>query len=154
MLIIKDTREKVGAWEFGEEICHGTVTKKLDTGDYSVEGLEDILCIERKKSVSELCINIGEERFKRELERMEKYQYRFIILEFTIDDIRKYPIGSNIPKSKWDSLRITSKYIMRYIADMEINHGVHVVFAGCRDNAIYIASNIMKRVNAKHAKYP
>lgn len=154
MLIIKDTREKVGSWDFDDQVCEGMVTRKLDTGDYAIDGLEDILCLERKRNVAELCVNVFEERFKRELERMAKYPYKYMIFEFTIDDIRRYPVGSNIPKSRWSSLKVTGNYVMRFIADMEINYGIHCVFAGCKDNAIFLASNIMKRVYVKHAKNP
>ena len=44
--IIVDTREQQ-PWDFE---FHETAKAKLDTGDYSVEGLENILCIERKKA--------------------------------------------------------------------------------------------------------
>ena len=86
-LVIKDTRERDG-WYFKESnYCQGMVDKKLDTGDYSVEGLEDVLCIERKGSVSELANNIVDKRFDRELERMRDFKYKFLILEFSINDI-------------------------------------------------------------------
>ena len=52
--IIIDTREQK-PWEFPG---HTTAVQKLDTGDYSVEGLEDILCIERKQNTSEFAKNI------------------------------------------------------------------------------------------------
>ena len=48
-LVIKDTRERDG-WYFKESnYCQGMVDKKLDTGDYSVEGLEDVLCIKKRQ---------------------------------------------------------------------------------------------------------
>ena len=58
--IIIDTREQQ-AWEFPR---HATANKKLDTGDYSLAGMEEVLCIERKKSVSEIASNITEKRFE------------------------------------------------------------------------------------------
>ena len=60
--IIVDTREQQ-PWSFDfNEIA----VAKLDTGDYSVAGLEEILCIERKKSVSEIANNIVDKRPKAE----------------------------------------------------------------------------------------
>jgi len=149
MIIVRDTREKVGYWEFED---FEMSIKKLDTGDYSIVGLEDILCIERKKSITEFCGNITQARFTRELERMEKYPYRFLILEFDVDDVMRYPIGSSIPKWKWAQLKITGKFIMSAISNIQIKHGVNVIFAGGPDNAKVCAMNIMKRVNTKHGK--
>ena len=62
--VIKDTREQDGytfeSFTGRYTSCKGMVVKKLDTGDYSLEGLEDKLCIERKGRVSELAITINE----------------------------------------------------------------------------------------------
>ena len=35
------------------------IERKLETGDYSIEGMEDRICIERKASPSEIAINVG-----------------------------------------------------------------------------------------------
>lgn len=43
--IIIDTREQI-PWEFG---YHNTAKMKLDTGDYSIQGYEDIIAIEQKR---------------------------------------------------------------------------------------------------------
>ena len=48
--IIKDTREQEG-YTFQPSSsryhkCEGMVVRKLDTGDYSLEGLEDKVCVE------------------------------------------------------------------------------------------------------------
>ena len=101
--IIIDTREQQ-AWEFPR---HSTANKKLDTGDYSLGGLEDILCIERKKSVSEIASNITEKRFEDVLERMTKYKYTYMIFEFSLTDVLMYPQGSEIPRHKWKYIRIS-----------------------------------------------
>ena len=73
--IIKDTREQEG-YTFEPSSsryhkCEGMVVRKLDTGDYSLEGLEDKVCIERKASVVEFANNIGHDavRFAKEIER-------------------------------------------------------------------------------------
>ena len=61
--IIKDTREQDGyTFESSSSryhTCNGMISRKLDTGDYSIEGLEDKLCIERKASVVEFANNVG-----------------------------------------------------------------------------------------------
>ena len=109
--IIKDTREKEGhGWWYEEDAyCSGTTKKKVEIGDYAVEGMEHLLCIERKESVSEFAGNCGEKRFLKELERMASFPHAFLILEFNWGDIERYPVGSTVPKSKWKSIRIKGK---------------------------------------------
>ena len=76
--IIVDTREQQ-PWIFDN---YAKAHKKLDTGDYSVEGLEHLLTIERKKSSSEFATNIVESRFKDVVMRLSQFKYSFLLLEF------------------------------------------------------------------------
>ena len=146
-LVIKDTRERDG-WYFKESnYCQGMVDKKLDTGDYSVEGLEDVLCIERKGSVSELANNIVDKRFDRELERMRSFEFRFLLLEFSLEDVRAFPVGSDIPKRTWDKLRVSGNFLMKKISEIQTCYGVHVIPCGDKFSAWHMASSIMKRVH-------
>ena len=150
-LVIKDTRERDG-WYFKESnYCQGMVDKKLGTGDYSVEGLEDILCIERKGSVSELANNIVDKRFDRELERMRDFKYKFLILEFGIKDIMSFPHGSDIPKAKWSKIRIKGNFILKKLAEYQTEYGVHVLPCGDKTSAWHMTSSIMKRVVEREA---
>jgi len=149
MQIIIDTREQEGIWEFKG---FATVRTKVETGDYALAGLEDKLCIERKRTVSELAKNIFEPRFKDVLTRMGNYPHRYIIFEFSIDDILRFPIGSNIPKTSWNKLKASPALLMRFISDIQVKYDVHVIFAGDKDNAMYVATNIMKRVHEKYSK--
>ena len=64
--IIIDTREQQ-PWVFEQYVV---ANKKLDTGDYSIEGYENIFAIERKKSINEIANNIIEPRFKDVLTRL------------------------------------------------------------------------------------
>jgi len=140
-----DTREQT-PWEIRSEKISDVRVRKLDTGDYTVLGLEDKLCIERKKSVSEVATNVTEKRFERELERMEAYPHSFLILEFSIDDVMAYPVGSNIPKSKWRKIRVRGPFIMKRLEEIMVRHNVTVVFCGDVDNAQMVGIGIMKRV--------
>jgi ERCC4-type nuclease len=144
--IIVDTREQQ-PWEFG---LHVTAKRKLDTGDYSIEGLENLLCIERKKSVAEIANNISEKRFKDVLERMSVMTYPFMLFEFDLEDVYTFPVGSDIPKRLWENLKISSGYILKYITQIQINYGIHILFCGDPENAEKLAVSIMKRVYEKH----
>ena len=144
--VIRDTREKNG-WYFKEtEYCQGMLEQKLDTGDYSIEGLEDILCIERKGCVSELANNIVDKRFERELERMEEFKYKFLILEFSLDDILSFPVGSDIPKKTWNKIRISGRFILKRLSEIQVKHGIHVIPCGNNLSWWHMANSIMKRI--------
>jgi ERCC4-type nuclease len=146
--IIVDTREQQ-PWEFE---LYATANKKLDTGDYSIEGLEHVLAIERKKSVSEIANNISESRFKDVLERLSKIPYKFMLLEFDLEDIYNFPIGSNIPKRLWSKLKINPKYLLKCLTEIQLNYGIHIVYCGSTENAKKMAESIIKKVYYKHVE--
>jgi ERCC4-type nuclease len=143
--VICDTREKT-PFIFAHADINQVISKKLDTGDYSIEGLEDILCIERKRSVAEIANNLTDNRFDRELERMMKYKYRFILCEFNYYNIDIYPRGSEIPKAKWDSIRIKAPFIRSKLVDIMIRYGVQIIFCENAEYASEIATTIMRKI--------
>lgn len=81
MVIITDTREQLNL-DFSKFKNIEVVRKKLDTGDYSVSGCENHLCIERK-SVNDLVSTLisNHQRFLREMERMKSYKECYILIE-------------------------------------------------------------------------
>ena len=89
--VIRDTREQDGhGWFFSPHSpnhrpprCLGTVRETLQTGDYSINGYTDLLCIERKFDWDEIWGNYlnHRKRFENELERMSSFKYRFVIIE-------------------------------------------------------------------------
>lgn len=120
---IVDTREQLPLdlrWRSGEVLK--SVRKKLDTGDYSLEGFEDKITIERK-SIPDLmgCIGKERERFQRELDRMMEYRTRAVVVEGSWLDIE---IG-NYPGRVNANAAIGS--ILAWIA-----RGIPFVFAGNR----------------------
>ena len=87
--VIKDTREQSGYYFSKYGTCAGMVEQKLDTGDYSIQGFEDKICIERKGCVEELAINLGSKKhaFMNEIERMKDFPYKFLVFEFSLTDL-------------------------------------------------------------------
>jgi ERCC4-type nuclease len=81
MVLIRDTWEQNG-YTFGflpqDQVKVGT----LPTGDYSIEGLEDQVTIERK-SLADAFGTIGglRKRFQRELKRMTSFKYAAVVIE-------------------------------------------------------------------------
>lgn len=138
MIVLVDTKEQM-PWHF-----EGAKNQSLKTGDYTLEGFENILCIERKRNTGEFAKNICEARFVRELERMIPFKYSFIICEFDIHDVMSFPHNSGIPKKVWHKLRTKSQFLFGRINDFRIQYGVQIILAGAyaRDTAF----DIMKRV--------
>jgi hypothetical protein len=144
--ILIDTREQE-PWEFFDV---ETKAHALQTGDYTIEGCADFLCIERKKSAGELNKNIVTPRFNKELDRMLDFKYAYLILEFSIDDILNFPVGSNIPKHIWKKLKVTGRYMLKRLAEIEIDYNVRVLPCGTRVAAQHMAYNIMRHMHEKY----
>lgn len=143
--VIRDTQEKVGFWTFEQNAqCNGTISKKLKTGDYSIVGLESIFTIERKKTVAEIAKNINEKRFENELDRMDKMSFAYIVCEFTMDDIMRWPLGSGIPKEKLQYLKVTKWFILRRLTEIQVQHNVKIIFAGIYGKEV--AASLLKRI--------
>lgn len=140
--IIIDTREQQ-PWSFKH---HSVASKKLDAGDYSLEGFENILAIERKKSVCEIANNIVESRFKDALERLGQLKYSFLLLEFDLDKVLNYPIGSTLPKRLWDKTKITPVFLLKNILDWQLKYNIKVCFCGSSSNAEQLAEYIFRKI--------
>lgn len=141
--IIVDTREQQ-PWLFED---YAIANKKLDTGDYSIEGLQEIFAIERKKSINEIANNIVEPRFKDVIARLSQLKYSFILLEFGMTEVLNYPIGSNLPKKMWDKIKITPAFIMKNILDWQLKHNIKVIFCNNASNAEKVAEYIIKKIH-------
>jgi len=147
--IIVDTREQQ-PWHFQSFANVVTISQKLDTGDYTLKGFEDVLCIERKMSVPELAKNIIEKRFTKELERMSDFHHSFLILEFDYKHIDNFPNGCGLPQKVKSKIRITPQFIMKRLAEIQVNYDVHILPCSHKLYAENVAMNIMKRVREKY----
>ena len=79
--IIIDTREQLPLWNKSTK-TQEVLRKKLDTGDYSMEGYENKFAIERKNCGDLFgTLGKGHKRFKKEIERALKLDYFAIIIE-------------------------------------------------------------------------
>lgn len=140
--ILVDTREQT-PWKFSN---YTTAKQKLDTGDYTIAGFEEILAVERKKTVGEIANNITEKRFKDVLDRMSKYKYPFFLLEFDMTKVLNFPIGSELPERVWNKIKISPNFLVKCILDWQLKYGINVLFCDNTVNAIDIAEYIFKRV--------
>lgn len=153
--VVRDTREKPQyGWRFSEDAyCNGTITAKLDTGDYSIVGLEDVLCIERKRTIDEFAHNCIEKRWQSCMKRMAEYKYKFILFEFSWNDINMYPHSSKAPRKIKRNIRISSKFIRKNIHIAREQYGIHVLVCGNTIRAEQIAYRILKKAYEIENRY-
>lgn len=141
--VIVDTREK-SPWDLTSSSIREIKYQKLDTGDYSVEGLEDQLCIERKMSVSEIAQNVNQKRFANELERMLGFRWKYLLIEATFDEVSNFPVLSDLPPNILKRLKVKGPYLVKCLTRMQTKYDLHVIYCGNRSNASWIAQNLMK----------
>lgn len=157
MKIIRDTREKEGkGWSFAFYDCE-VVKSKLDTGDYSLEGLENSLCIERKRSSGEIAGNLTKAKkpaFFNELDRMKDFDNAYFICEFPLNILMEFPVNSGIPQSQWyrknkngrrvRQIRMSGKFIYSILKSKSEECGFDLIFCNGPDDAEQVCFDILK----------
>ena len=130
MKVVIDTREQL-PYEFEDSI-----TRTLQTGDYSIFGYEDQITVERKtKADAYGTIGKGRTRFIKELERLREIDYSAIVVEASLTNFVEPPRFSQLnPKSAINSLLAWS-----------IRYGVHIYFADNRVMGNLLTLRILER---------
>lgn len=150
---VRDSREQKrgNGWTFpASDRCDGTIIGTMKTGDYTLVGYEHLFTIERKACTSEFATNIFEKRFHRELDRMDSFEHPYLFLEFTAEDIVRFPEGSGIPRTKWPELRVTPQLMMAKLHEIQIAHPtISILLVGKRGREV--ASSLFKRIVEHHA---
>ncbi len=116
MVVVVDTREQT-PYLFPR--CRISI-RKLDAGDYSLEGYEDVLSIERK-SASDFygSITQGRDRFKRELERLRNYKFKGLVIEEEEQEL----LCPEMHGRKIDGNSVSGSII-----SFEVKYGLHVYY--------------------------
>ena len=122
-LIRVDTRERAPLWETAEKTT-------LDTGDYSVLGLECQVAVERK-SISDLLGSLGgkggvrRKRFEAEFARLGAMPRGAVVIEGTMRQIRQAPRFG----------RITANHAIGAMTSWGARHQVQVTYCNDRQEA-------------------
>jgi len=141
--ILIDSREQL-RWKFTDI---NTETVALQTGDYSVRGMEHLVTIERK-SLSDLfgTLSLAKgnqdhwNRFRRELERMRDYKYKFLVIE-------------SIPSRIWKGTRyskMSPSSIMSQLVSISIEFDIHILFTENRTQSQNYVKRIVEKLWRKH----
>ncbi len=90
-MVLVDTREQMPFPLAGNHPnwIGGEKRVKLGAGDYSIEGMQDILSLERKSLADAIGSTMaGRARFIRSCERLAAYRWKAIIIEATYEDMK------------------------------------------------------------------
>lgn len=152
MIVLFDTREKE-PWDLSFYNIE-MQRRKVTTGDYTIEGMEDILSIERKKSTGEIAINLGQkwEQFEKELDRMLEIKHCFLVCEFEITDISKFPVSSGIPERDWPKLRMNGNYMQKKLFGACEKRGIELIFCSDKAEAEKEVAKIVKSIYSRYQK--
>jgi ERCC4-type nuclease len=134
--IVVDTREK------REYSFPDSIRRKLDAGDYSLDGLTDHITIERK-SLDDLVNTLlrGKRRFAAELRKLQLYDHAYIVVEGSIEDIVS---GSYQSQLKPEAL-------LGMVCSLNLQyHPVHIIFAGDRVHAYAWVAETLKLIDGRY----
>ena len=134
-IILIDSREQKPYGFPGYE----TSREKLNTGDYSLDGLEDRVALERKSLPDYLgSIMKGRTRFFKEVKRLAELEHSAIIIEANFEDIinESYPRSETIPRNA----------IIGTTQCIEVDYGVPVHWVSDRQCAQEWATWWLERV--------
>ena len=134
--IIVDTREQV-PYAFGSR---QVVRQALPAGDYSVEGYESTIAVERK-TLEDFVHSVirDRERFKKELAKLAEYPHACVVVEAGLPDVllSRYPSGAH-PHSVFGAT-----------VSICVDHGVPVFFCGDRQTARRFTEEFLLRAAMK-----
>ena len=136
-LILVDSREKNG-YKFNKtDKCNGSEVICLKQGDYTLQGLEDWVIIERKNSINELvsCLGVQRERFMREMDRMAHVRYKFLVIE-------DYWTSAMKP-TRYSKMSVN--FVLSSVFSLMLKRNIFVIFGGTRENTQKIIKWILSR---------
>ena len=134
-VIVIDSREQLPYSFDTPSVC-----RKLEAGDYSVEGLEDRVAIERK-SLDDFVSTVirSRKRFAKELDRLHQYDFACIVVEADLTDIvqGRYRSGAN-PNS-----------VLGATLSIIVDYGIPVYFCSNRRLACRFVYHLLIRLHRK-----
>lgn len=139
MRVLVDSREKA-PWSFDGQAGIETVVRHLTAGDYSVDGIENRVAIERK-SLDDWVRTVVRERsrFYRELERLRAYDYRCVIIEASVREIVAGQYRSEVrPES-----------VLGFVAEVSVAQSVPVLLGGSRAESQILAGALLRMSEKK-----
>jgi DNA excision repair protein ERCC-4 len=119
------------------------VRRALPAGDYSIEGMERELAVERKELgdlVNTITGRDNRERWKRELEKLRTYRLARVVVEACVHDVLA---------ARYRSPALPSSVLSAVLA-VEVDYGIPVVWAGDRASAERYVEALLLRAARVH----
>jgi DNA excision repair protein ERCC-4 len=117
--------------------------KALWTGDFSLPGCEELICIERKELKDLIsCLWSNQERFTKELQRAARIKSFYVVCEGSYEDLLRGNYRSDMnPKAAWES-----------VLALQTRFGIPVLMAGSVQVAARLCESILMRWWKEHTK--
>lgn len=147
MHIIQDSREqKPLVFDFFDDVQ--TTVAALSFGDYALVNHQNEVLIERKRSTGELANNLVKEydRFCRELDKTQYCTKRYIICEFTYQNLLEFPKNSGIPFRLFKYLRVSGALLRKRIAELTERYDLIFCYCGDAQGAAQKVIEIFKEI--------
>ena len=138
MNVIIDTREQ-HPLIFKSPTVEHIIKKKLEVGDYSIEGFEDKIAIERK-SVPDLFQTLGKghKRFKRELERSKNYEFFAIVVEGAFSRV----YNKNFEGAEYT--RLSGVTVAQICTTLLVKYSIPIIYCNSREESSMFILSIFK----------
>ncbi len=142
--IIIDTREQT-PWHFPDYVAT-TSRGTLKTGDYALEG-DTGFGVERK-SLQDFVSTVasGWERFNREIDRMEYWVAKPIVVEGCFRELCFQFDGKVLTGPQHESYKLTPPFLIRRISELTMR-GCTVLFCDDAELAAVMAADLLRRRN-------
>jgi DNA excision repair protein ERCC-4 len=133
LVIVVDTREQK-PYTFWDQVP--TVRAALRSGDYSVQGHEDRVAVERKRPVELFsCFAAERARFKREFERLSAYAYAAVVIEGDLADVIAPDRRSTV----------SPKTVINSLISWSVRYRVNIWFACDREHGEAVTLRILQK---------
>jgi DNA excision repair protein ERCC-4 len=135
--VVIDTREQL-PYSFSDRVV--AVRSALPAGDYSVEGLEHLLAVERK-SLDDFVSSVIRERprFRRELEKLRAYRVAAVVVEAGLADIFAHRYHSGVHPNA----------VVGAALSIIVDYGVPVFFCSDRQACCRFTEGLLLRAHRK-----
>ncbi|HUV84063.1 MAG TPA: ERCC4 domain-containing protein, partial [Methanosarcinales archaeon] len=126
MKIVVDSREQ-NSLKFKEGEA---ISKKLDVGDYSIEGMEHLISVERKNPLDLFrTLTSDNERFQRELKRASRLEYFAVMIEGSYRSIRDKTFNNSY------RTKVRGDIILKILYNLSFKYNFHIIFCHDRNEA-------------------
>lgn len=135
MVIVIDTRE-----QHPYSFTVPAVRRKLDAGDYSIEGFETVAAIERKELNDYVQTVICQrERFAKELKKLAAYRLKAIVVEASMADVIAGRYEGHVPP----------KSVVGATAGIILGYGIPIYFCSNRQIALHFTETLLMKFHER-----